>query len=332
MNRFVLFIGLIFTGILSSCTDKKKVVGFMLPHMNNIRYVLEKEEFTRSINEFGGEVLFTNSNNDEKIQLQQADSLFDAGIKILVLDPVNRFTAAQIVRKAHDRNIKVISYDRLIANIDVDAYISFDAEMAGSQMVSAVLKEKDEGSYIILGGDKSDINAIRIAKGINTVLDHSLKSNKVKIAYNVFIEMWDEAEAKNEISRYLNITSSCPQAIIAANDAMANGAIMALKEYEYEGKVLVASIDGGLLACRNILAGHQFSAVYKPVKKLAELAANLSIKMLNNDNTKDILTTTLNNDYADIPSCLLETIPLNASNIKSTVIADGMVSEKELNN
>lgn len=302
----------------------------MLPHMNNIRYVIERAEFTKKIGELGGEVLFTNSNNDEAVQLQQADSLFNAGIKVLVLDPVNRFTAAQIVRKAHDRNIKVISYDRLIANSDVDAYVSFDAEMAGRQMVASALKYKPQGNYVILGGDKSDINAVRIAQGENAALDTYVKSSKIKLAYNIFIEKWDEAEAKNEIERYLKFTDSYPDVIIAANDGMANGAITALKAFNYEGNVLIISSDGSLTACKNIVAGQQLMSVYKPVKKLASLAAELSLKMLHSENTKDILTTALHNGYADIPSCLMETVPMDANNIKTTAVADGMVKEEDL--
>jgi ABC-type xylose transport system substrate-binding protein len=36
------------------------------------------------------------------------------------------------------------------------------------------------------------------------------------------------------------------------------------------------------------------------------------------------------NGTIDVPTCLLETIPVDATNLKSTVLADGMVTEEEL--
>jgi D-xylose transport system substrate-binding protein len=332
MKKFgIILIFAILFGMFQSCEISKPKIGFMLPNMNNQRYFLERDEFIRKINELGGVVLFTNSNNDENLQVQQVDSLFEAGIDVLVLDPVNRFNAAQIVRKAHDHNIKVISYDRLIANSDVDAYVAFDAQMTGQQMVIPVLNLVSEGTFILLGGDKSDINAIGIAKGQMEVLNPLIKSGKIKVPYNIFVEKWDGQETKIEVRRFLNISNSHPDAIIAANDVMANGAIEALKEQNLEGQVLVTGNGGDLIACKNIMAGYQLMSVYKPVKKLAALAAGLSLKLLKNENTKDVLTKTMDNGFGEIPSCLLETIPMDSNNIKSTVVADGMVKEEDLN-
>jgi ABC-type xylose transport system substrate-binding protein len=122
-----------------------------------------------------------------------------------------------------------------------------------------------------------------------------------------------------------------PDAIIAANDGMADGVINALKEVNLQGQVIVTANGGDLITCKNISNGNLLMSVYKPVKKLAVLAAELSLKMLKNEDTKEILNTTIYNDYADIPCCLLETIPMDANNIKSTVIADGMIKEEDLN-
>jgi D-xylose transport system substrate-binding protein len=325
---FLLFATFVF--VILSCENDKPKIGFILPNMNSQRYFLERDEFIQKVNALGGEVVFANSNNDEQLQLTQVDSLINAGIDILVLDPVNRFAAAQIVRKTHNLNIKVISYDRLIANSDVDAYVAFDAKMTGRQMIQPILDRKPNGTYVILGGDKSDINAIGIAQGQMELLNPHIKSGMVKISYNIFIEKWDGQEARIEIDRYLNMMETLPDAIIAANDAMASGVIQALKEHNLNGQVIVTANGGDLSTCKHILDGNLLMSVYKPVKKLGSLAAELSLKMLKNENTIAILNKTLHNGMQDIPSCLLETIPMNAENIKTTVIADGMIKSEDL--
>lgn len=318
--------GLFFT----SCSKKKPLVGFMLPHTTIQRYIVEKEEFTSKINELGGEVLFYDAGNDDQKQMMQLDSLLARSIDVLVLDPVNRFTAAEMVRKAHRKGIKVISYDRLISNSNVDAFLSFDPWEVGRQITEAATKAKPDGVYIILGGDKSDLNAIGIDESMNKVLEPFLSSNKIKVDYKVFIERWSYEDSYLEVKRYLNLSGKVPDVILATSDMIARGTIDALKENKLEGKVIVTGQGGELFACKNIVAGNQMMTVYKPVKKLASLAAELSIKMLNNEKVDDILNTTIFNGYADIPTQMLVPIPVDASNLRSTIVADGMIKESDL--
>jgi D-xylose transport system substrate-binding protein len=330
-------IGFIFLIIISfgtGClnTSKRPKVGFMLPNMVAMRYSIERDLFTAKLNELGADVIFEQADNDEQKQMVQFESLLKQDIKILVLDPVNRFTAAQMVRKAHSMGIKVISYDRLISNSDVDAFISFDPWMTGRQMTEAVTKLKPEGNYIILGGDRADLNAIGIDEGQQKVLEPFIKSGKIKVKYKVFIEKWDAEDAFYEVGKYIDLSGEVPDVILTSSDVLARGTINVLKQYKLEGKVIVPGQGGELFACKNILKGHQAMTVYKPSKKIAYLAAELAMKMLNKEKVDDILNTTLHNGFSDIPAHLIATIPVNAGNIHSTIVADGMFKEADLNN
>jgi D-xylose transport system substrate-binding protein len=302
----------------------------MLPHVTMKRYLIEKEEFIKKVNSENIEVLFEEAGNDEEKQVQQFNELLDKGIDILVLDPVNRFNAAQMVRKAHNKGIKVISYDRLISNSDVDAYVSFDAKMIGKQMTDYMLRLKPEGNYIILGGDKTDINAIGIDQGQQQALESSVKNGKVKVTYKIFLEKWSSDDAKFEVNNYIKLTGKIPDVIIASSDGVSKGVVEALVQHDLQGKVLVTGNGGESVICKNILLGYQTMTVYKPVKKLALLAADIAIKMLKNENVSDKLSTSVNNGLIDVPSCLLETIPVDASNLREKILADGMVTENDL--
>jgi D-xylose transport system substrate-binding protein len=118
--------------------------------------------------------------------------------------------------------------------------------------------------------------------------------------------------------------------ILAAADGVSKGAIDALIDHNLEGKVLVTGNGGEVTTCKNILKGYQTMTVYKPVKKMALLAAELAWKMLHNDKFGEILNTKMNNGLIDVPACLMETTPIDGKNLKSTVMADGMVTEEEL--
>jgi D-xylose transport system substrate-binding protein len=268
--------------------------------------------------------------NDDQKQSKQLDSLLKAGIDILVLDPVNRFTAAEMVRKAHRKGVKVISYDRLISNSEVDAFLSFDPWLTGKQMTEAVTKLKPDGTYIILGGDKSDLNAIGIDEGQQKVLDPFVKSNRIKIDYKTFVDKWAYEDAYLEVKQYVALSGKSPDVILASSDILAKGAIDYLRTLGLQGQVLVTGQGGELFACQNVMQKYQLMTVYKPVKKLAALAAELSMKMLRNENTSDILNAKVNNGLTDIPTQLLVTVPVDSSNLRSTIVADGMIKESDL--
>lgn len=329
----VIFILILISLSIISCKEKSgPKIGFMLPHMTIKRYIIEKEAFTAKIKELGGEVIFMSADNDEEKQNQQVNDILDEGIDVLVLDPVNRFSAAGMVRAAHNKGIPVISYDRLVANCDVDNFLTFDATAVGTLMTNYVLSKKPEGNYIILGGDKSDINAVLIDAAIEKSLSPSIKSGKIKIVYKSFIEKYSEDDASHEIVRFFNLTSEKPDVILACSDILAKGAINGIKKAGFAGNILITGQGGELIACKNILINQQSMTVYKPIKKLANLAAEISFDLAKNENIDKYFKTTIFNGYSDIPCTFLEVISVNAANIRSTVVADGLITESELTN
>ena len=73
-------------------------------------------------------------------------------------------SAAAIAEKAQAQNVPVVSYDRLIENGEVDAYVSFDNEKVGELQAETLAKKlKEDGSpngpIIMINGDPADPNA-----------------------------------------------------------------------------------------------------------------------------------------------------------------------------
>ena len=173
-----------------SCKKTGPVIGFILPHMTIKRYPIERDVLTQKVHELGGEVIFMSADNDEIKQFEQVKEILNKNIDVLVLDPVNRFKAAGMVRAAHQKGIKVISYDRLIANCDVDYLMTFDASAIGKQMSEYVTNKIPNGKYYILGGDKTDMNAIMIDDAVTKSLAPSVTSGKINILCKMFIEKY----------------------------------------------------------------------------------------------------------------------------------------------
>ncbi len=162
-SKIVLFLIIL---ALVSCQKQQRVkIGFLLPNMVSGRYQKEKVYFTEKIQALGGEALVISADYDDQLQIKQAKELLEQGAKVLVVNPLNLNTAAAIIRSAHERNVPVIAYDRLIRNCDLDYFLTFDNEKVGKLMADYVTKIKPEGKYILLGGDKADQNAEWVKKG-----------------------------------------------------------------------------------------------------------------------------------------------------------------------
>jgi len=68
--------------------------------------------------------------------------------------------------------------------------------------------------------------------------------------------------------------------------------------------------------------------VYKPIKALAEKAAELAVKLAQGESVD--ADRKLNNGKIEVPSVLLEPIAVDKSNIDETIIADGFHSRADV--
>jgi D-xylose transport system substrate-binding protein len=327
------FLGLLigcFVFSLTSChTKSKPKIGFLLPNLVSDRYQKEKECFTKKIEELGGEAIVKSADYNDQLQIQQAQELIEQDVAVLVVNSINLNTAAAIVRAAHDHDIKVIAYDRLISNCDLDYLLTFDNEKVGTLMADYVTKLKPEGSYILLGGDKADKNAIWVKKGQMQGVASSVASGKIKIVYDTYIEDWSGDNARICMKKYLDLSESTPDVVLSSFDGMSTSIIELLKEYDLAGKVLITGQDAELAACRNIVKGFQVMTVYKSVRNLANKAAELSMKLARNENISEE-TKKINNGAIDVPAILLEPVVVDKNNLKTTVIADGFHKEEDI--
>jgi D-xylose transport system substrate-binding protein len=276
----------------------------------------------------GGEAIVADANYDDKLQINQAEEMIKSGVKVLVVNAVNVNTAAQIVREAHNAHIKVIAYDRLIRNSDLDYYLSFDNVKVGKLMAEYAVSGKPQGNYILFGGDKGDNNAILVKKGQLEVLEPYIKSGKIAITYNMFIEDWSGVNAAHELRKYLDLSGKVPDVVLSSYDGISTESIKVLDEYHISG-VLFTGQDAELDACRDIVRGKQAMTVYKPFKTQSDAAATLAMECAQNKRVTEAKST-INNGKVNVPAILLEPIAVDKNNIRNTIIADKYYTEAEI--
>lgn len=198
-------------------------------------------------------------------------------------------------------------------------------------MADYAIKNKPEGNYVLIGGDKADLNAVLVKTGQLNVLSSYINSGKIKIDYNVYVEDWSEDNAYLEMKRYLNLSGKVPDAVLSSYDGMTYGCLKAIEEQGLSDQIITTGQDAELQACRNIVQNRQTMTVYKPLKALAEKSAEIAYKMASGE-VFEKPSSTINNGQKEVPAILLEPIAVDKNNLRNVIIADGFYSENQIFN
>jgi D-xylose transport system substrate-binding protein len=293
------------------------------------RWQRDRDLVTKYCQDHGATLLVQAANGNDALQNSQAENLLTQGVDVLLVAPHNAKTAATIVDSAHKAGVPVIAYDRLIADSDVDLYVSFDAVRIGEQQAQYATQRVPKGAYVLIGGSPSDNNALLLRQGQMNILKPLVDKKDVTIVSDQFAKDWQPVEALKIMENGLTRTGNKVDAVVASNDGTAGGAVQALDEQKLTGKVLVTGQDADVAACQRILAGTQTMTIYKPIQKLAAKAAEVALLLARKQPVPD-KTTPVNNGKKDVPSILLEPIPVDKANLMQTVVADGFHTRDQI--
>jgi D-xylose transport system substrate-binding protein len=301
-------------------------IAFLLPESKTARYeTQDRPLFEKKVKELcsGCQIVYSNADQDASKQQQQAEAALTQGVKVMVLDPVDGAAAAAIVNQANSKNVPVISYDRLLLNSKPDYYVEFDSpsvgKIQGKALVDKLKKDGAKGSIVMINGAPTDNNAKLFKQGAHSVID----SSGFKVAKEYDTPDWSPDKAQSEMDQAITaLGKSGFVGVYAANDGTAGGAIAAMKSAGVDPKKIpVTGQDAEVAGIQRILAGEQYMTVYKPVRPLANKAAEWAVMLAQGKKPSDT-TTTENNGKVDVPTVKLDVTPVTAGTVKSTVIAD----------
>jgi len=318
--------------ILSGCaksSSNKIKIGLSLDTLKEERWQHDRDLFVAKAKDLGADVLVQASNSNDALQNSQAENLLTEGVNVLVVVPHNGKSMATIVESAHKLGVPVIAYDRLIMDSDLDLYVSFDNLKVGEFQADYLVKRKPKGNYVLIGGAPTDNNAVLFRKGQMNVLDPLIKKGDIKIVADQWADDWLPVKALQIMENALTKNHNQVDAVVVSNDGTAGGAVQALAEQNLAGKVLVSGQDADLAGCQRIVSGTQSMTVYKPIKKLADKAAEIAVLMANLQSPTDKVTY-INNGRVEVKSILIEPVEVDKENMDATVIADGYQKKDEV--
>jgi D-xylose transport system substrate-binding protein len=306
---------------------KNPKIGFSIDDLRVERWARDRDYFTEAAGKLGAKVFVQSADASEQKQMAQIENLISRGVDVLVIVPYNATVLQNAIKEAKKAKIKVLSYDRLILNADIDAYISFDNKAVGEMQARGVVAVKPKGNYYLLGGAPTDNNAKMLREGQMAVLQPLIDKGDIKVVGKQWVKDWSPSEALAIVENALTANGNKIDAIVASNDATAGGAIQALAAQKLSGKVPVSGQDADLAAVKRVIAGSQTMTVYKPLKVIATEAAKLAVQLVRGE--KPAFNGQYDNGFKKVDTVLLKPTPLTKANA-DILVKDGFYTEAQL--
>lgn len=308
--------------------EKKMQIGLSFDSFVIERWTRDRDMFVSTAQSLGAEVNVQVAGGDVEEQISQIEYFIKKKMDAIVIIAIDGEALSDVVKKAQNEGIKIICYDRLIQNVGVDLYISFDNEMVGELMGRTLVKECPRGGNIfMINGSPSDHNVKQVDEGFVRAIEGS----GLKVVYTNFCENWLAELAFDKVNEGLEQTKDIV-GIMCGNDDLASQAIRALSENRMAGKVAVVAQDAELSACQRIVEGTQTMTVYKSVEELAKKAAELSVALIKGEELSQTVNDyrTISDGTYDVPCYLINPVAVTDENLEEVIISSGFHQEEDV--
>jgi len=322
--------------------QSKPTVGIAMPTKSSARWIADGDNIVKVLKERGYNTDLQYAEDDIPNQLSQIENMVTKGAKVLVIAAIDGTTLSDILQQAAAAGTKVIAYDRLIRNSpNVDYYATFDNFKVGVLQAQTLVKglglpeAKGPFNIELFGGSPDDNNAYFFYDGAMSVLKPFIDSKQLVVASGqmgmdkVSTLRWDGATAQarmdNLLSAYYN--NKRIDAVLSPYDGISIGILSSLKGVGYGSGSMkmpfVSGQDAEVPSVKSILAGEQYSTIFKDTRELAKVTADMVDAMLSGKEVSVNDTNTYNNGRKTVPSYLLTPVAVDKSNWESVLITSG---------
>jgi D-xylose transport system substrate-binding protein len=313
-------------------------VGFILKTLQEERYKTDKAAFTEFAEKMGATVLFDSCNNDEQTQIAKVETMLTQGVSALVLQPVNHASALTLVDKAHEKGAKLIAYDVMIGDSDVDWFVTQDSLAVGRLQVEELTKKLGKGKKVFLiKGQPGDANAEAFSQGVYEARD----KGDIKLLDMKSHEGWAPERAQQTAEdAFTKYGKDGIDAFLCNNSGLAWGVFQTVEARQLGGKVFIAGSDGDLRNVQAIAKGQIAMDVFKAIKPLAFAAALVAVKLAKKEPIDTAALTTfsdpvmqkagaklvlteMDNGKKKVPTVVTPVYAVTKETIDDTVVASG---------
>ncbi|WP_041651426.1 multiple monosaccharide ABC transporter substrate-binding protein [Marinomonas posidonica] len=323
-------------------------VGIAMPTKSSARWITDGNSMVTLFKDAGYKVDLQYAEDEIPNQLSQIENMIVKGVDVLVIAAIDGTTLSNALENADAAGIKVISYDRLIKNSPyVSYYATFDNFKVGVLQAKSLvsgMEQRGSGPYNVelFGGSPDDNNAYFFYNGAMSVLQPMIDSGKVKIVSGqmgmdkVGTLRWDGATAQARMDNLLSAhyTTQRIDGILSPYDGISIGILSSLKGVGYGSGDMVMPIvtgqDAEVPSVKSIIAGEQYSTIFKDTRELANVTVGMVQAVLSDTRPEINDTETYDNGIRVIPSYLLEPVTVDNSNWQEVLLGSGYYTKSQV--
>jgi len=344
-------------GAAGTTDNKGALVGVAMPTKVSERWIADGNAVKSDLEKNGYKVDLEYANNDIPTQVQQINTMITKGAKVLIIASIDGGSLTDQLDAAAKAGIKVISYDRLLTgDKNVDYYVSFDNYKVGVYQANSLLtglgvldadgkKTGAKGPFNVelFAGSPDDNNATFFFNGAMDTLkpyisDGTLVVKSGQTNFNqVAILRWDPATAKARMQDLIAKSYSggaAVQGVLSPYDGLSDGILSALEGAGYgsSGKKLpiITGQDAEVASVKQIIAGTQYSTVYKDTRQLANEAAKMADDILTGKKPEVNDTKSYDNKTKVVPSYLFQPVVVTKDNYQKVLVDSGYYKASDL--
>ena len=316
---FILALTSLLVFSFTASADEIKI-GSCIYRFNDAFMLRFRNSMSNECEKLGVIIEHSDGQDNQITQNEQIDKFITDGVKVLIVNPVDRMSSQSIIDKAKAADIPVVFINReppkeILDSYEKAYYVGAKAEESGTeagQIIAEYFKKYPEADknhdgklqFILLKGQNGHQDMILRSKySVEAIKDAGIDPVEIASA----IANWDKLQAMQIMNAFtMALGPENIEAVIANNDEMALGAVEALKNNDYNKGdknfyIPVVGVDANASALDAMNKGEMLGTVLNDAENQGAAAVKLAVALSSKGDINSIGYEVTDNKYIWIP-------------------------------
>ena len=339
--------------LLSGCgiiTNQNKLIGISMPSKEQQRWIQDGDNIKKQLQAKGYTVDLRNAEGDIKKQISHIQDLINKNCRVIVITVIDNESLTEVLTGAAKKNIRILSYDRLVFNTPtVDYYLTFDNVEVGVMQAQYIVDAFDlagSGNVITLemfSGALDDGCTPDYYEGQMNVLRPYIEKGQIiiKSGQTSLLETatfdWSGDVAARRLEKILAefyADGTRLDAVLSTYDGMSVEMIESLKAAGYGTAAnplpVVTGQDCDRASVISIINNEQAMSVFLDTRTMAARTVDMIDDIMVNKRPAINDSTRYNNGVKIVPAAVCKPVLVDRNNYREVLINSGYYRESSL--
>ncbi|BFL48618.1 substrate-binding domain-containing protein [Lactonifactor longoviformis] len=249
-------------------------IGVTFQGLSDEYIVRLSDAFKKRAEEAGVNIQVADGQMNAEKQVGQVENFIAQKVDVIVMNPISADGCAPAVTAAKEAGIPIITLISTTSNQDqASTYVGSDAVESGEIQAEMVVEDlQGKGNIVVMFGQMGHDAQIGRYDG----LKKTIEGTDIEIVAEQTAN-WSREDGMSLMENWLSSGKEI-DAVVAQNDAMALGAVMAIEEKGMTGKIKVYGIDAQGEALDAVEKGTMSGTVFQNAEKQGSECVDVAIK------------------------------------------------------